>query len=397
MAPRKRNGSLTAEEKRVVKALLQRGWRNQDIQALVNVGRSATINGARITEVKKSGTLPASEEATDFFILRKKYFDPQTGLNFFDDERLIRSREAMALAVQVFNSPSLKFKTEVFAMLANVAWTYLMHEFYARRGVQLENADGHTLLISQMVRRPDCPLSKGMVRNLEAMKEIRDSVEHKTLGRTDRNWLSLFQACCLNYDKMLCAWFGDRLSLQSDLSVALQFARLDVDQLAALHRYEVPDHIEALDARLLEGLTEADLSDLEYRFRVVYTLDSASKSKAHIHFIHPDSQEAEQVRNVLVKYRPADELYPYKPGRVVELVREKSGREFTTNNHVQAWRKFKTRPKSGAKHPDDTNKDYCIYHVAHRDYTYSDAWVKLLVNEIATDEGFDAIRAVKIS
>jgi hypothetical protein len=40
----------------------------------------------------------------------------------FDHERLIRAGEAMVLGVQVFNNPTLRFKTEVFTMLANVAW-----------------------------------------------------------------------------------------------------------------------------------------------------------------------------------------------------------------------------------------------------------------------------------
>jgi len=47
MNSRKREGGLTGEEKRIVKALLSTGARNQDIQALVNTGRGATINGAR--------------------------------------------------------------------------------------------------------------------------------------------------------------------------------------------------------------------------------------------------------------------------------------------------------------------------------------------------------------
>ena len=53
MNSRKREGGLTGEEKRIVKALLSTGARDQDIQALVNTGRGATINGARITGVKK--------------------------------------------------------------------------------------------------------------------------------------------------------------------------------------------------------------------------------------------------------------------------------------------------------------------------------------------------------
>ena len=122
-------GGLTAEEKKIVKALLAKKWRNQDIQHLLNSGgRKATVNSARITAVKQTKTIePASDAEVQDFIARKQLFDPATGLNALDDERLIRAREAMILAVQVFNGPGYKFKTELFAVLANIAWTYLLY------------------------------------------------------------------------------------------------------------------------------------------------------------------------------------------------------------------------------------------------------------------------------
>jgi hypothetical protein len=389
---RKSEGALTKQEMQVVKALLGRGWRNQDIQALINIGRNATINSARITEVKQNENLaPASGDAADFFIIKKKSFDPKTGLNFFDDERLIRAREAMLLAVEIFNSPSLKFKTEVFAILVNVAWTYLLHEFYIRKKVKIVGDDGHTLLLSQMIKRQDCQLSPGIKKNLEALKLIRDDVEHNLLGKSDAKWLPLFQACCLNFDKAICLLFGNDLSLQNELSFALQFARLNVEQITELQKYEIPKRIETLDARLKEGLTEEQADDLEYQFRVVYTLDSASKSRSHIHFINPGSAEPNKIHNVLVKVKSADELYPHKPARVAPLVAKRSGKSFTSHNHVQAWRKFGVRPPKGAGKPEATNKDYCIYHAAHNDYTYSEEWVDFLVSQIATDEGYASI------
>lgn len=177
---RKPEGRLTKAEAVVVKALLAKGWRNQDIQALVNVGRAATINSARVTEVKQNARIAAaSDEAVAFYIAKKKAFDPRTGLNLFDDERLIRSREAMAVAVQIFNSPTLSFKTEIFAILVNVAWTYLLHEHYIRKKVKIVGDDGRTLLLSQMLRRQDCPLSAGMKRNLDAIKLIRDDAANR--------------------------------------------------------------------------------------------------------------------------------------------------------------------------------------------------------------------------
>ncbi len=397
MPGQKTGGGLTAEEKRIVKALLAEGWRNQDIQALVNVGRPATINSARITGVKKNGSIkPATDDDVRFYKKKKESFDWKTGLNLFDDERLIRAREAMILAVQVFNSPSCSFKSEIFSVLANIAWTYLLHEFYTRKGIEVVGADGKSFALSQMLTRPDCPLSDGVKNNLGAIKLIRDEVEHMLMRRGDVKWSPLFQACCLNFDTAILKLFGEKLSLQKELSFALQFTKLDIDQITTFQNYEIPEQIEALDARLGEGLTEEQLADLEYKFQVIYTMDNASKSSAGIKFIKPGTDEARDVKNVLLKYKLADEEYPYKPGTVTKNVAKKSGKKFLLNNHTQAWRLFKIRPKKGVKQPQNTNKDYCIYHQAHSDYTYSEKWVDFLSNKVASPEEFAKIKAVKL-
>ena len=129
-------------------------------------------------------------------------------------------------------------------------------------------------------------------------------------------------------------------------------------------------------------MKEEDLDDLEYQFRVVYTFDSASKGKAHIHFLSPDSDEGRIVQNVLQKFKIADELYRYKPGDVTKIVRKASGKRFSMSDHTNAWQKHKVRPASKSKSPEKTNREFCIYHSAHRDYTYNDRWIELLVTEL---------------
>jgi hypothetical protein len=375
--------ALTNEEKRVIKALLADGMRNQDIHTLINYERSATINFGRIAGVKKDASIsPASAEEVAFFTRKKRSFDPITGLNLYGDERLIRAREAMVLAVAIFNSGTYKFKTEVFAVLANIAWTYLLHEHYERSKIPPLNSDGTTFALSHMLSRPDCPLSKGMKKNLLSLKIIRDDVEHKMLGRSDVKWLPLFQACCLNFDKTLVAWFGARLTLQQELAVALQFGKLELEQLAQVTAYDVPPHITALDAMLKKDMKDEELEDLEYQFRVVYTFDSATKGKAHIQFLSPDSAEGKSVQNVLQKFKIADDLYRYKPGDVVKIVRKTTTKAFSMSDHTLAWQKHKVRPSKDAKAPDKTNREYCIYHPAHKDYTYNDKWIELLVGEL---------------
>lgn len=396
MAKKNKNVSLTADEKRIVKALLAKGWRNQDIQALINTGRSATINSGRITGVKKNDKQEqATDDQVDFFILKKRSYDPQTGLNQYDDERLVRAREAMVVAVQIFNSAALKFRTEVFAVLANIAWTYLLHEHYQRKGVDIVDADGRSLLLSQMLDKQDCPLTRGVKDNLRAMKTLRDKVEHLILGGADLKWSPIFQACCLNFDKVLCELFGDRLSLSSQLSLALQFAKANIEQLATVGNYGIPPEIAAIDAQISDGMTDEQLNDIEFQFRVIYTLDAAAKTQSHFQFVSPQSAEGKEIHNVLAKKVAADELYPLKPAGVVAMVREMSQVPFTTNLHVKAWRLFKVRPNRGSAQPANTDKRYCIYHSAHKDYTYSLEWVERLVEEVSDPQRLAAIKAVK--
>jgi hypothetical protein len=393
---RRPEGALSKIEKSIVKALLAKGERNQDIQALVNLGRGATINSARITEVKQDKSIkPASKDRLAEFQAIKNSFDPRTLLNLYDDERLIRAREAMLLAVQVFNSANLRFKTEVFSVLANIAWTYLLHEYYDKKGTPVVDKDGRSLLLSKMIARDDCPLSQGMRDNLDSLKRIRDAVEHTLFRRSDLKFLSIFQACCLNFDKALCQLFGEEKTLKHELSFSLQFAQMDFDQLSTLQNFDVPPHIQTLDRELEDGLGDERLSDMEYRFRVVYTFENSTKSKSHIKFVHPGDEDADEIRKVLVRKEIADKEYPYKAVKAATKISKNSKLNFTTRNHIQAWKKFAVRPPTKVAQPNNTNRDYCIYHEAHGDYTYSEKWIDFIVSYIATDTNFAELKAFK--
>jgi len=322
-------------------------------------------------------------------------FDHVTGLCQIENERLVRAREAMILAVQLFNTPRISFKAGVFSMLTNVAWTYLLHEFYEMEGVPVVNKDGFSLLLSQMLARADCPLSKLCKQNLTALKEIRDVVEHHTIGPFELKWLPLFQSTCLNFEKALTKLFGDRLTLGHELGFALQFAKLTSGEIAMLQGYDLPEHIAALDASLAEKLGAGDADNLEYQFKVVYTLTSASKAKSHFQFIQPDSSEGKDIQNVLIKYKPAEDMYPFKPGEIVKRVSAASGRKFTGNAHQRAWKKYNVRPKTGAADPKATDDRFCVYHAPYKYYTYSQHWVDFLTDQTANDEYWSTLSDVK--
>ena len=74
-----------------------------------------------------------------------------------------------------------------------ISWTYALHEHYLRSGMKIEGDDGRTLLISQMLKRADCPLSVAVKKNIDAINTVRHEVEHKILGVATSSGLAFFR------------------------------------------------------------------------------------------------------------------------------------------------------------------------------------------------------------
>jgi hypothetical protein len=199
----------------------------------------------------------------------------------------------------------------------------------------------------------------------------------------------------LNFEKAICAMFGEKVSLGDELQYALQFSKLSMQQAAALQEFEKDGPIQAIDAKLAEMFSDAEMADPEFKFKVTYTLEKAGKGDAHFTFANKLG-EGEAAHNVLVQKVAADENWPHKPGTVVTLVKKMTEKQFTSHNHVQAWRKLGVRPKKGVKNPEATKKTFCAYHPAHKDYTYSDEWVSTLCDIVNDDEKYAEIKGFKL-
>ena len=179
-----KDGTLTDIEKTLAKGLLALGYRAQDVTFIVNQGRSSTVNQASVSEVgDNSKILAASSTEVEHYLLVQSSYDPKTLLNPHKDERLIRAREAMISAVQIFNSPSITFKTETFCVLANIARTYLLHEKMERTNAGSSKLDrGNSITVNGVLHKQICPIKDpAVIENLKVLIKIRDDVEHTFL------------------------------------------------------------------------------------------------------------------------------------------------------------------------------------------------------------------------
>lgn len=224
----------------------------------------------------------ATQGELERFIAEHPRVDPSTGLYVEDDELLIKAREAMMLAVQAFNNPSAYFKAEIFIVAACIAWTYLLHAYFRREGIEYVYRDRNTgeMLqtkhgsprhydLAKCLTIPQRPLDDGVVRNLDYLLGIRHEIEHQKTSRIDDAVSAKLQACCLNFNAAIKRLFGDRCGLDRELSFALQFARVDAVQrgLMAAHA-DLPRAVQSFNAAFEDGLSDDEYNDPAYAYRV---------------------------------------------------------------------------------------------------------------------------------
>jgi len=381
MVRRRRRNALERWEISVVKAMIATGaYNDQDIQSYFT-RPTRTINHARVKEIRdgdRHRTVPvASVNDLAQFLASWPNLDPETGLSSKGDELLVKAREAMIAAVHTFNSAGLTFRAELFIVTSIIAWTYLLHAWFKREGIEYrhlrkgvvqktpQGADKY-LELGACLRHERSPATHGTKLNLEFLLEIRHEIEHRSTSRIDDQLSGKLQACCLNFNNALKEWFGPQFGLEKRLPIALQFVTFDVDQQAVLKlASDLPANIEASIDTFENELTKEQYADPAYRYRAAFVpivKQRESAADIAIEFLAPGSPEAEGVNMFLREV----ERTRYTPTQVVARIQDSGYPNFRQIDHTRLWQEL------NAKNPGDgwgTEGDY-------GNWVWYDRWVE---------------------
>jgi hypothetical protein len=354
---RRRGNTLEKWEVEIVKAMISRGSQftnDQDILAYFT-RPTRTVNHRLIGEIrseaKHKAIKPASGEDLDSFLATWPDIDHETGLNVRGDELLIKAREAMIAAVQTFNSAGLTFRAELFIVSAIIAWTYLLHTWFRREGIDYrypgqktkEGADKYWDL-AKCLKHNKCPAREGVAKNLEFLLEIRHEIEHRSTSRIDDALGAKLQSCALNFNNLLKGEFGAQYGLEKRLPIALQFVSFGAEQRSALKKASgLPKNLEAAIDAFEHGLTEEQMKDPAYRMSYGFVPVAAKKPGAAdtaVQIISPGSVEADEIEKII--FREVNKTR-YTPGRVVQRVREAGFPKFRMHDHTMLWKELDAR------------------------------------------------------
>ena len=362
--PNRRGNKLEIWEVALVKAMFSQGDSvDQDILAYFT-RPTRSINHRLIGQIRKEvvhKTIKAASKAElNKFLTAWPDVDSETGLNIVGDELLIKSREAMISAVQTFNSAGITFRSELFIVITIIAWTYLLHSWYKREGIdyrykkngvvcKTKNGEERYWELGQCLKSPKSPISSGVRRNLEFLIEVRHEIEHRSTNRIDDAISAKLQACCINFNDAIKSWFGAQYSLEQRLPIALQFVTFSSDQREVLKQAStLPRHIETMMANFHEKMSDEEISDPAFGYRVAFFQKLSGKPKTAdeaIEFVDPSSAEGKQISRVLLRNI---EQKKYRPSDVWNQMKKEGFAKFGQTQHTDLWKNGDAKnPKKG--------------------------------------------------
>jgi len=335
------------------------------------------------------------------------------------------SRHEAALAVRLYNDPAETRSFEGFVVHMHLAWLYLLHAQLERdgtdyrywkpardgRAVRLDKVDGEPKRweLSKCVQERWKDAKDPVRANLTFFIGLRNKVEHRYARQQDALTAAVggqAQAFLLNYEQELTSQFGAQLSLATRLRFPIFVGSFTTEGEKTLRqlRKQLPAQLRTFIAGFTAGLAPETSNDprYEFRLRVVQELAPKDPDALAVQFTRLSDLTEEQRELVEQMGRQGAVIVReqrrsvvgqdlLKPGEVVKQVQELLPYLFNMSHFIDAWTHYEVRPFTSSKTPERTDERYCFYDARHNDYGYTKAYVRKIVRECNTLEGFKRV------
>lgn len=307
---------------------------------------------------------------------------------------ILKAREAMLSAVQIYNNPLLTFKTESFIVLSVIAWTYLMHAYFRGQHVEYRYSTGKGKA-KRFVRNPDgsvrywdltaclatekCPLDVHSKNNLAFLIGLRHHIEHRKANGLDSYLSARYQACALNFNHYVKELHGERFALDENLALSLQFAELDPSQAKVIKDKEelIPQGVISYVAAFDSKLSPEEIESERFAYRLLFTKVLAKRqgqADRVIEFVDPKSDLAKSIaKEYWVKQET--EKPKLSATQVLQRVRDAGIKGFGMHQHTLFW-----------KSHDGKNPDKGFGTIVVKTWYWYENWAAFVIGELQKDQ-----------
>jgi len=252
---------------------------------------------------------------------------------------LKKSQGAFLLSLEVFNKPTIEYRTESFSILFTNACELLLkaHLFQTSGGRKLsifrrkkKNQKRESLSIDECLRNVFSNNRDPVRRNIEYISEIRNEAAHLIIIELDPYFSRVFQSGVLNYLKYLEKWFGITLSEKLKPGfISLVSDKEALEDISVLKKRFNKEDLKSISL-WMEKFKELEKLGNKATIPITYSVALTGNPKKADIVLSKGKEGVPAV--ILEKYRDIDQTHPYrrKDAMVQILRRLKRKIEFTT-------------------------------------------------------------------
>jgi len=230
------------------------------------------------------------------------------------EELVNKSRDSALAAVQHYNNPTAKFRSDNYIVLMIIAYTSLFHAIFERDGTNYTSYEqktgdpkkirgGETMLwdILQCAKYYEKYNATPLITNLEFIIGLRDKIVHRYISIDDIAISGYCQALLLNFESITTKEFTAYYSLNTSLTFALQFStKKTPESIKAIKIFQSERYEELRNyiTQFNNNLPDEILNDPAYVFRVWLIPKPANRAKGSdisIEFVPLDNIPSELV------------------------------------------------------------------------------------------------------
>lgn len=307
------------------------------------------------------------------------------------EERLLeKSKEAFAMAIELYNKPTIKYRVEGFSLFVCNAWELMLKAYLLKtkgpESIYYKDNKERTISLENAIKEIFTNNKDPLRLNLEKIIELRNTSTHFITEEYEMVYVPLFQSCILNFNEKMMAFHNIDMTTiipQNFLTLSVSMNALNESEIIAKYPEEIANKLLSIDETISESI---ESNNAKFAIRI-----------EHYHFITKNKDKATSIvgidNNADAKVKIIKELkdpnvtHKYSSTNCIEQVRDRltrsntilkfNGEEKDFNSyHFNLFCKY-----YGIKE----NPKLCYQHHLTHTYGYSIQTIDFIVEEIKKD------------
>ena len=306
-----------------------------------------------------------------------------------ENRLLNKAVEAFIMSIEIYNKPTLKYRTEGFAFFICNAWELMLKAKIIRdegeEKIYFPEGNNRTIPLEKCIRKVFTNENDPLRKNLETIIDLRNTCTHFITPEYEEIYAPLFQSCVFNFTSKVYDFFMIDITEnipEHFIHLAISTNTMKHETLIAKYGDIIANKYNNTKASIEESINKIQSNTYAIAIHHEYYLTKKRSSNSVIFRLMKEGEDSDEPVRILKELKDPNLTHPFTVKKIVESVNRQLGK--LGINHVFTKSSFQDFVKYYCLKKD---RKYCFINEINSKptYQYSQAVVDFIVEQYRKD------------